>query len=235
MKYLIEKNVIIPVDKVTKEIEGKAVVYSWYTHEWEDIDIYDLENWKLAPIVRYLIEWWDIGGNKYLAWGIVWGLILLFGLWFWIYSWTEEKPVVTAPVQLVEKPIAKTEEKIEIIDNTENELKNEVEMMTGLKNEAELETLRNVFELEKKNINIAKLENSNSELFEKNTILKKELEILNEKVNNQVNRIINSPEDAFIYYLGDNVYQRCENANDEQILENCKDLYYKFIKYAENK
>jgi len=41
---------------------------------------------------------------------------------------------------------------------------------------------------------------------------------------------INSPSDEFIYYLGYNVYEKCENTNNEQIKANCKDLYYNFLK-----
>ena len=243
-KYLIEKNVVIPVDKITDDIKQKSIIYSWYTNDWEEINIYDLENWKLAPIVRYLIEWWDEKGNKILLWLIIWWLLFVAIILIIIFSWNDE--VKKIDNNIISKSIIPTW-KIEIEkkeiklpveikkDNFENELRNEIDMMTWLKKEAEIETLRINFELEKKNITIQKLNIKNSDLLEKKLELEKEIEKLKDNVKISIKRIINEPKDGFIYYLGDNIYKKCENTLDEKILNNCKELYYKYMKYAENK
>lgn len=235
MKFLIDKNRVVEVEKVTTSIEEKSIVYSWYNKDWEEVEIFDLENWKLAPIVRYLIEWGDEKRSKLLIWLIIWWLIALLWILIFAFSWDEEINTNTntninnSQIIPTGDPVKKTETKTEIETeiNIESELRNEVEMMTGLKNEAEIETLRNVYELEKKEIEIQKLETKINELTENNNSLE-------EKLKNQTTRLIESPKDAFIYYLGDNVYEKCENALEPKILNNCKDLYYKYTRYVKD-
>lgn len=246
MKYLIEKNVVIPVEKITDDIEEKSIKYSWYNHDWKNIEIYDLENWKLAPIVRYLIEWWDEKRSNLLLWWMIWWMLLIAVILIIIFSWNDEvkkveNNVVTKSVfPIWNTKINEPKEKEEIIvevkeNNFENELKNEIDMMSWLKKEAEIETLRINFELEKKNITIEKLNAKNNDLIEKKQELEKEIAKLENNVEISKNRIIKEPKDEFIYYLGDNIYQKCESALDDKILNNCKELYYKYMKYAENK
>lgn len=231
-KYLIEKNVLIPVEKVPKEVEENAILYTWYTLEGENIDVYDMENGKLAPIVRYLIEWWEWKNNKILAFVMLWvGLFFILIIWFLVF-WENEKPVPKIPIvnenTILPNEKIEEEKEIIIIDNTENDLKNEIEVLKSNKNNTDIEKMRNLFELEKKNIEIQRLTIKNEELTEENKIL-----IENSK--KPIKRIIETPKDAFIYYLGDNVYQKCESATQEKIIENCKNLYFEYKKHDEKR
>ena len=237
MKFLIEKNIIVPVNKITKDIEEKSIKYSWYTHEGDEIDIYDLENWKLAPIVRYLIEWEDWKKNNLLLWGILIWLIVFAILLVVIFTWNsnetvkQEKTNITKVVPIETKKETETKKEININDtnktNTENELKNEVEMMTKLKNDSELQLLKNNFEIEKRNIKIQNLMTENGNLKEK-------LINLQNIIAEYKNRTINGPKDEFIYYLGDTTYEKCENTINDEIKANCKELYFNYLKYAKN-
>lgn len=231
MKFLIEKNVIVPISKVTKEIEERSIKYSWFTHEWDEIDVYDLENWKLAPIVRYLIEGDD---NKKSFW-LIW-FVLIWLIWFAIvliilFSWNNDVPkeVKTETKEITKVVDLQTTDKkeTETKTNQTNELMNEINMMSSLKDEAELKALKSNFEIEKRNIQIENLENEKLNLTN-------EIQRLKNIIATHTDRVINGPTDEFIYYLGDVTYKKCETTLNEQIKANCKDLYFNYLEYAKN-
>lgn len=233
MKLILDKNYIQEVEKPTKEQE-KGVKYHWYTFEWEQIELYDMEANKIAPIVRFLAEW-KKGKISWLLISLAWWLLVVFFVLMLFLMWpsseTKTNPVNEVPLTPVNQtPVAqvvKTETETETEKETSwaLQLANEVDMFKDQKTDAENEVLRLNYEIERLNITLkAKLE-ENKELLAENNSLKEELE-------NLQTRKIESATDEFIYYLGDSVYKSCKQPTTEEKIENCKTLYFNFLEYG---
>ena len=153
-------------------------------------------------------------------------MVLFFGLMAYLLYPSKEpiknvKPIV-APVT-VEKTI---ESDIIIKDdkNTNNfdmELLNDIDTMRGLTQEAEMQTERLTYKLELNNLENEKLKNQIEELIVENEKLKNQIPELENKLENMATRIIETPSDEFIYYLGDITYKRCKNTLNQEILRKC--------------
>ncbi len=239
MKLILDKNFITEVEKVDKEYIKNAVLYHGRDLDWQDIQLYNMEDWKVAPIIRFLVEW-----KKKTRWLLIilaWILLLVFFA-VMVYILMPKKENLVNNVPLQQNTVIKTDDKnptVEVvktekeIDNkketTRNlELFNEVDMMKDLKNKSEIETLKVKYELERLKL----------ELDEKNKIIEK-LNININDLNNSINllntRKTKNATDDFIYYLWDNIYKKCENSIDEKILDNCKNLYFNYLEYAKNR
>lgn len=231
MKLILDKNFISEVEKVDKEYVKKAVLYHGRDLEWQEIELYNMEDWKVAPIIRFLVE-----GKKKTSWLLIilaWIMMLVFfGLMVYILMPKEEQIVKTTPLQ--QNTVIKTEEKNPIIEvekketNQNLELFNEVSMMSDLKNKSEIETLKYKYELDRIKL----------ELEEKNKTIEKlniNINDLNFNIKSLKTRKTESATDDFIYYLWDNIYKKCENSIDEKIIDNCKNLYFNYLEYAKNR
>ena len=235
IKLILDKNFITEVEKVDKEYVKKSVLYHGRDLEGQEIELYNMEDWKVAPIIRFLVE-----GKKKTSWLLIIlaGILLLvfFGLMVFVLMPKEKEVISTAPLKqdtVVKteeiKPIVKekiSEEKEEIKQNLE--LFNEISMMSDLKNKAEVKTLKYKYDLDRLKL----------ELQEKN----KTIEKLNNVVNNLNNdiKLLNTRKtetatDEFIYYLWDNIYKKCENSIDDTVIDNCKNLYFNYLEYAKNR
>lgn len=235
IKLILDKNFITEVEKVDKEYIKKSVLYHGRDLDWQEIELYNMEDWKVAPIIRFLVE-----GKKKTSWLLIilaWVLLLVFfGIMVFILMPKDKEIVKTTPLE--QNTVIKTDDKKEIIkeiipvektENKENfELFNEVSMMSDLKNKAEVETLKYKYELDRLKL----------ELQEKNKTIEK-LNNVNNNLNNDI-KLLNTRKtqnatDDFIYYLWDNIYKKCEISIDEKIIDNCKNLYFNYLDYAKNR
>ena len=236
MKFVLDKNFAREVKDISKEDIKKSVLYPWITLKGEEVELYNMEDWKIAPIVRFLVQWkkkanWLL----FLIVGIL--LLLFFGVVVYAFYPKEEIKVIDT-IPLISEPVIKTETKTEIKTDTETEtekqnnwnmeLFNEVDTMRNLKSSAELETLQTKYELNRLRIELEEKTKINEKLVSTINNLKEDLKVLN-------TRKLESPEDNFVYYLWDVTYKRCENTADKTIIENCKTLYFKFLEYAKNR
>lgn len=251
LNYLIDKNHVTELKTVPKDLEKNWVNYTWYNDKWEKIAIYDLENSKLAPIVRYLIEWEGAGRNWKLIiiMTLIW-IVILSGLLYWFLSiWNDNNNKVQPRVNnIIQKPIEdkKVVQQIEqdtwstIKDNT-NELQNEVDLYKWLKNDAELEATRvnyllqeDKFKIDNLNAKINNLQENNKDLTDKNIILSQKVDNYEKIIEQYKNDAFKSPIKSFIEYLWQMVYDNCESTKNEEKKANCQSLYYNFLKYVWN-
>lgn len=244
MKNLIlDKNFINEVDKIEKDHKN-AVVYPWKMLNWDSFLLYNMEDGKIAPIVRFLISW-----RKKINFFLIFWSIFLFIIFLWIIIF------LFLPKNEVKKNIAQTEtvktvlpveDKKNIIDQdsiNKNyidqdkfnfEVINEIDTMRGLKQQAELEVLETKFELSRLKIEYNDKIKQNEKLISDIDILKKSLIEKNNIINDFNVKKNNSPADNFIYYLWNNFYSKCEKTKDEKIIENCKTLYFNFLEYGKD-
>jgi len=235
MKFILDKNFVKEVTTISKDKIKSSVLYEGRNLRGNKIELYDMEAWKIAPIVRFLIEWKKSKLSLFLIIGI--GLLIFVFSWLIAYLlWpTPEKLTPTLPNNDINRsrvvdPVIPTKE-----ENKENnfnlEILNELDTFRGLKNEAELETERLTYKLELKNLEKEKLSNKILDLEEENKKLTQN--VLELKENNKIinKRNIDAPADAFIYYLGDIAYEKCQNPLDSEILRKCESIYYNYLEY----
>ena len=129
MKLVLNKNFIKEVDKLDYE-EKKGVVYEWYDKQWNNIELYHVEAWKVAPIVRYLITWKKRKINWFiLIIAIIFSLLILSGLWYFLFSNNEEKQVQPVVIQQEEQVIKPMEIQTEITKQPEIELQQALDQL----------------------------------------------------------------------------------------------------------
>jgi hypothetical protein len=133
------------------------------------------------------------------------------------------KPVETKPAVEIVK--TETQTKTQKETSWALELANEVDMVKDQKTSAENEVLRLNYEIERLNIAFEAKKEENKILKEENEKLKKENDILK-------TRKTEGATDEFIYYLGDSVYQMCQNPTTEEKIDKCKTLYFNFLEYG---
>lgn len=234
MKLILEQNRINEVEKVPKETVEKSVVYNWRTIDGEEIQVFDLENWKLAPIVRYLIEskWW--GSMIWII--VIWifsVIIFLMIVWF-VFSWTDKEPVKQTQnlplVEIKENVVNEEKEKEEIKpDNEDLLIQSEIQIYKDLAFEAETAYANLNYRNEQLRLNNLNLLNENTELkkkIENVETLKWTINMLESELKIKKKRELEAPEDGFVYYLWEYLYEKCEINKTNPCLE----LYYDYLK-----
>lgn len=236
MKLILDKNFIQETKEYTKEHE-KAVKFNGWTADGEEIELVDMESNKIAPIVRYLAE----GKKKKLGWLLIlWAGLLLF-IFFAIMLfvlWPKDK-VKLEPVNEIITPVIQTVpvveiKKIETETETEKEtswsleMANEVDMFEDMKNEAEIQTLKLSYEVERFKIQLEDIQKDNEKLTKLVNNLEQENIILSTRKSE-------GATDNFIYYLWDEIYKKCKQPTTEGIIKNCKTLYFNFLEYDKNR
>lgn len=241
MKLLLDKNFVREIDPKDKSIKDlkNVVKYNGFTNDGEQIELFDKEADKIAPIVRFLAEW----KKKKLSWlliGLAWFLLFIFFVIMIIIFYPKDTQEPWAPLQVVNTvPLQSTSPEVEIVKTetkTENEtetswaleLANEADMYQDMKNNAELEVIKLNYEIDRLNIELQEKIRENEKLTILNNSLTEEIEILNTRKNQ-------GATDEFIYYLWDTTYNKCKKPTTVEMIEKCKTLYFNYLEYAENR
>ena len=207
MKLILNQNLVTEVTKVPLKVQKNAVCYNGRDKEGENIELYDVEAWKVAPIVRYLITWKKKRLNIWLILlAIFFSLLLIW--WITLFFLGGDKTTPT-PAQ---RPI---------------EIKEQVKGVT-LENSATIK----IKELEEKII----MTNDQLVMAEEEIVRLTKMEVIPEiiteekiiEVEKEVLRDLNEDE-KFIMYLGNIIYNKCQSPEFE---EKCSKIYFNFLKYA---
>lgn len=238
MKLILDKNFIQEVEEFPKETK-RGFKYRWYLAEWEEVELYDVEANEIAPIVRFLAT----GKKNKVSWLLIiigWLISLVFFIIviYFMTSKSEPQQWFVQPQITKEVPLESTAEQPEVeIVKTETEteewtetswglnLMNEVDTYKDLSNEARIEIERLNYQVDLKDIEINKLTNMVNNLQIENTELRNQVSVID-------NRNAETPTDEFIYYLGDMLYKKCKKETDEKQIQNCQQIYYKFLEYG---
>jgi len=230
MKLILDKNFIKEKKDIWKDIVKGAVKYDWRLLNGEAIELYNMQDGEIAPIVNFLIK----GKKSKISWLLIIGAgVLLFVFFFIMFLILKPAPEVE-PIKtpVIVQPEVKPEVKPEIeTQQISFEMINEFEVMENMKKEAELETLNLFYELQGEKLETKRLANEIEKLKNENTELNTELERLKLLNKNIEQRIIEKPEDEFIYYLGDITYERCKNPANVDLLRKCETLYFNYLQY----
>lgn len=239
MKLILDKNFVQETQKYTKE-QDKALKFKGWTAGWEEIELVDMENESIAPMVRFLAQW----KKKKISWLLIWGagllILIFFGLMIFLLIWWDTQKVqpkneVIQPVnKIVEsKPdiqIIKTETETEDEKQTSwsLEMLNELDMFKEMKDSAEIETLKLTYEVDRLKVELSEKTKSEEKLTNMVNNLENEVNILNTRKSE-------GATDDFIYYLWESIYKRCEQPTTELAIEKCKTLYFNYLEYAKNR
>ncbi len=234
MKLILDKNFVQETEKYTKE-QDKALKFKGWTADWEEIELVDMENESIAPMVRFLAQ----GKKKKISWLLIWGagllMLIFFGLMIFLLMGSS---TTSQPTREVIQPIQKvTESKpdIEVIKTeTENEtswaleIANEIDMFEDMKDSAELEAVKLNYEVERLKVEVEEKTKANEKLTNMVNNLEAELNILSTRKSE-------GATDDFIYYLWDSIYKRCEQPTTDLAIEKCKTLYFNYLEHAKNR
>lgn len=250
-KFVLESNILSEVKKVNKAIEDNSVVYSWYTEDWERLEVYDMENWKIAPIVKYLIT-----GQRQRRWIWLYIIIIIwiiFIIWlFWVlFFWDDKKDTKTntATIKPVDTTVIQSKidkQKVENVWPVDENMAIESQIDEWIINSVymplwenerqmaeELERLQNQIWEDCQDDNLKMQLETLSKEFDNIVVQNDILNSKNEKLQNIVD---NLPSDDFVYYLGTKIYENC---NKDDISENykkkCKDIFFDFQLNVKNK
>lgn len=232
--FILDKNFVQEVEEIDKK-HKTAIFYNGRDLEGEKIKIVDLEANKIAPIVRFLAEW----KKRKLSWILIAiaGLLLFIFFWLMVYVLYPDKAPPPTPIPAKPTPtqVVKPKPDIEVVKTEKEnetswslELFNEVDMMTDLKNNAELETIQRNYEIERLKVDLVEEQKENEKLTNMVNNLENELTLLK-------TRKTESATDEFIYYLWDSFYDRCKQPTTDMMIENCKTLYFNFLEYGKNR
>lgn len=230
INYIITQNQIITVPKISKtDIKNGGKFAQWIdAHTSRQINILDKDYWKSSELMRALIEEDEVKNNKWLF-IIIW-IILFISILVWIAfiwnSWDIKKVDVKKENEYIKNVSDPLKEEIKKIEIKEDIPKVNIEKVEN----NNIWDFRSEFELEKLQIQYWQLIEENNNLLVDNNILIEENKILKEKVENYENKAKNITSEAFLLHLGQMVYNKCETAEDEGIKNNCKDLYFNYVK-----
>ena len=210
MKLILDQNLVTEVTKVPLKVQKNAVCYNGRNLEGEDIELFDVEGGKIAPIVRFLITWKKKRFNIWLIlWAILLSLILIVGVVMFVF-WNKKE--ITTPKQTltpVKTTIQKDVKPIVLEWTDVKELKQELEKVNWQLAMAEDEIVR-----------------LNSVVDDKKTEVIYEEKLV--EVEKEVLRDLNDDE-RFIMYLWNIIYKKCQLPEFE---DKCSKIYFNFLKNA---
>ena len=242
--FVLENKAIVEVDKTDKEILEWWVCYKWYNKDWEEIEAYYMDEKTLKPMVRELLEDDTSLNIKWILILIAFIIWIIF-IWYMFFGWNDKQEVSEVVNQVERQQVMPNNqdkidslvEKEEVEKEEVEKNKNQINELNWLKQQSEIETLRLSYKNEELSLKVLELSNKNNSLLEENNIIKfkneeleNEIKRLTYMVNEKKNRLINYPEDQFIYYLWDHLFYKCENTADDKLRTKCKDLYYNFVR-----
>ena len=254
MKIIIKNNIaneITSDDKNLSKIAENSTIYEWQTLDGEELEVYDLEWWLLRPHLKYLLEWetrtWI--GKKIILLIIIIGLpiIIITGA-IMIFGGSDKAGNIVPVLQSTNNN--PNNEEFEQLKNELEKIKKESneEIEKILKEKAKSEKIEVTKKTSSDNLDLyyqnkdlaysnKLLVQENEKIKEENQNLKSELEIVkkeNQNLKSELDvkkiREKNAPDDSFIYYLGDYLFNMCET---EKVNQKCLELYYKFLNYNE--
>lgn len=232
--YIISHNKLIFVDKIeSKEIRaGGKYSYGVNYETGETAQVLDKDYWKSAELMRSLVE----EENYTPLWKKLLFLLIITGavgfVWFIAYMLipTAEKPVVN------KTPLS---QKIEIIPKLEQKetINNNISNPVIQKDSLSVEILKRDYDIESMGLEINRIMEEKNILISENFELTGLIEEKDIKIKNLEEKLLiysQKPKDltqeAFLMHLGTLVYERCEKTELETENNNCKELYYNYVK-----
>lgn len=252
MKIILENSSVLEVEKVKSETEKNAVVYNGFTKDGKQLELYDMDAWKIAPIVKYLITWRKRKNNIFLIILIILSVFFIVWIFAFVFLWsnnTESKQQVSEiEKQQTQEIIKVKKEKQNAVDETTatasgvddetiDVVYNDSLQITGVEHQQQVldDMEREIFRLneECKNEELQKQYDDLQELFAelkgKYDLVTVDNNLLRKRNKELTETIENLPSDDFVYHLGNLIYKTCENDNiSEKMYEKCKELYFNF-------
>jgi hypothetical protein len=142
----------------------------------------------------------------------------------------ERLPLPTNPINKVKKEgvIKEVQNNIEVIPTKNNIIQDSSMEIEIMKKDYEIESLKLEYNrlMDEKNILTQDNFNLTSKLEEKDIKINE----LEEKLSIYAEKPKDLTQEAFLLHLGTLIYKRCEKSQNETEKNNCKDLYFDYIK-----